>query len=184
MSVRMATPLDIPQILAIYAPYVINTTYSFEYAPPSLEEFTQRFDHITQQFPWLVWEQEGKVLGYAYASAPFARDAYSWCAEPSIYLAPEIQGKGIGRLLYETLEDILRRQGYQVAYAIITEENTASMAFHQALGYKHLASFPGCGFKHGRWLGTIWMEKRLGFVDFPSKKPVNAGSIVNNDRKF
>lgn len=184
MSVRMATAGDIPRILEIYAPYVINTTYSFEYEPPSLEAFTQRFHRITQQFPWLVWEEDGLILGYAYASAPFTRDAYSWCTEPSIYLIPEAHGRGIGRQLYEALEDILRRQGYQTSYAIITEENTGSVAFHEAMGYHLLATFPRCGFKHGRWLGTIWMEKRLGFVDFPSKKPAKADSVVNIDRNY
>ncbi|MBO5953078.1 MAG: N-acetyltransferase [Oscillospiraceae bacterium] len=184
MSIRMANPEDLPQILAIYAPYVTNTTYSFEYEPPTAEEFTQRFLGITKQFPWLVWEEDGQVLGYAYASAPFTRAAYSWCVEPSIYLAPEAQGKGIGRRLYEALEDILQKQGYQVCYAIITEENRASVAFHEAIGYRFLAEFPRCGFKHGRWIGVIWMEKRLNLVDIPSKKPAFWGTIVKNDRNF
>ena len=97
MSIRIATKTDLPRILQIYGPYVENTTYSFEYTVPSLEAFSRRFDEITAQFPWLVWEEDGVVAGYAYGSAPFHRAAYSWCAEVSIYLAPEFQGTGIGR---------------------------------------------------------------------------------------
>lgn len=184
MSIRLAQRSDIPRILEIYAPYVENTTYSFEYEVPSLETFTQRFKKITAQFPWLVWEQAGTVMGYAYASAPFSRAAYSWCAEPSIYLDPRIQGKGVGRQLYLALEQLLRLQGYRVSYAIITTENRHSVDFHAAMGYTHMATFPDCGFKHGRWLGTIWMEKTLNLVEFPSNMPVKISLIVNNDRKL
>ena len=184
MSIRLAKPTDIPRILEIYAPYVENTTFSFEYNVPSPESFALRFETITAQFPWLVWEEAGAVMGYAYASAPFERAAYSWCAEPSIYLAPEIHGKGVGRKLYLALEALLQLQGYRVSYAIITSENKPSVDFHAALGYTHLATFPNCGFKHGRWLGTIWMEKVLNLVESPNNMPVSFFSIVNNDRKL
>ena len=97
--IRLATEQDLSQILAIYAPYVENTAYSFEYTPPSPEEFLQRFCGITARFPWLVWEEAGHVLGYCYAGAPFERAAYQWCAEPSVYLAPEARRRGIGRNL-------------------------------------------------------------------------------------
>ncbi len=182
MSIRFAVPEDLPRLLAIYAPYIENTTYSFEYTVPSLAEFTQRFQTITAQFPWLVWEEGGTVTGYAYAAAPFERAAYSWCAEPSIYLAPEAQGKGVGRQLYLVLEELLRLQGYQLSYAIITTENERSLAFHRAMGYTHLVTFPGCGFKHGHWLGTVWMEKRLNPVEMPSNMPKKISSIVKNNK--
>ena len=113
MSVRLATAQDIPRILEIYEPYVKNTAISFEYAVPTLEEFTQRFSKITAQFPWLVWEENGVVLGYAYGSLPFERAAYQWSAEASIYLCPEAWGKGIGKKLYAALEALLRQQGYR-----------------------------------------------------------------------
>lgn len=169
--IRIATEADIPAMLAIYRPYVENTTYSFEYDVPCTRTFTQRFyDHV-QQFPWLVWEEEGRVLGYAYAGAPWERAGYRWCAEVSIYLAPEIHGKGIGRALYARLEEILERQGYRMVYAVITQENTGSIAFHAACGYRHLTTFANCGFKHGRWLGVTWMEKELGRGDLPKSFP-------------
>ena len=118
--IRPATEKDVPEILYIYAPYVENSTATFEYDVPCLRTFTQRFYDITAQYPFLVWEENGRILGYAYASAPYSRAAFSWCAEPSIYLRPEARGKGIGRKLYAVLEEILKRQGYQVLYALVT----------------------------------------------------------------
>ena len=182
--IRPATEADIPAILSIYAPYVLNTTYSFEYTVPTEEEFRLRFRSITAQYPWLVWEEEGRVLGYAYGSAPFTRAAYAWCAEPSIYLAPEAQGQGIGRKLYAVLEHILFLQGYQVLYSLITEENTGSVAFHEKCGYHVNTVFPACGFKFGRWLGLTWMEKRLKIVESPSTFPAPWLSIVQNAERF
>ena len=184
MSIRIAKTEDIPSVLSIYAPYVTETTASFEYSVPSLEEFTQRFLNITRQFPWLVWEESGRILGYAYGSAPFERAAYQWCAEPSIYLAPEAQRRGIGRQLYGALESILKAQGYRLLYAIITSENRSSIDFHTAMGYRQLAQFPGCGYKQGRLLGVTWMEKQLNFVENPSEPPVSWKDIVNNDKIF
>ena len=134
--IRLATQADIPAILAVYAPYVENTTYTFEYDVPTLDAFTARFAAITAQFPWLVWEENGQVLGYAYAGAPWERAAYRWCAEVSIYLAPCIHRRGIGRALYQRLEQILQRQGYRVVYALITSENQPSLEFHQKMGIK------------------------------------------------
>lgn len=182
--IRIATVADIPEMLAIYGPYVENTAYSFEYTVPSEESFTARFQSYTRQLPWLVWEEQGKVLGYAYGSLPFERAAYAWCGEVSIYLAPEIQGKGVGRKLYAALEEVMWRQGYRVIYSLITTENQGSLGFHEKLGYRICAEFPKCGFKFGRWLGIIWMEKRANIVEMPTQTPVPWRAIVENDRKF
>ena len=177
MSIRPATLQDLPRILEIYGPYVKNTAVSFEYAVPALEEFTQRFLKITAWFPWLVWEEDGIVLGYAYGSLPFERAAYQWSAEASIYLCPEACGKGIGRKLYAALEELLRQQGYRKVYAIITTANEASVAFHKAVGYRHTATMPDCGYKFGKWYGTIWMEKELNTWDAPPCEPVPVHQI-------
>ena len=182
--IRLAAEQDLPEILEIYGPYILNTTASFEYTVPTLPEFIDRFRGITEQFPWLVWEENGKILGYAYASLPFHRAAYRWCAESSIYLRPEARGKGIGKRLQLTLEEILRQQGYAVLYAVITSENQGSLAFHKALGYTTVAELPGCGFKFGRNLGITWMEKRFFSEVFPSNFPVNCKPIVENDKFF
>ena len=179
--IRMATQADLPQILAIYRPYVEQTAYSFEYTPPTAEIFLQRFINITQQLPWLVWEEEGRILGYCYACLPFERAAYRWCAEPSVYLLPEARRKGIGKALYARLESLLQKQGYQVLYAIVTSDNRDSLAFHTACGYSPLAEFPRCGFKLGAWHGITWLEKRLNFVESPTETPLSVWDIVEND---
>lgn len=169
--IRIATERDVPAMLVIYAPYVENTTYSFEYEVPSQAEFARRLQSYTRQFPWLVWEEDGQILGYAYGSAPFERMAYGWCAESSVYLRPDARGRGIGRKLMAVLEEFLRRQGYCLNYALVTSENTASCRFHERLGYILRTDFARCGYKMGRWLGVYWYEKQLNFVESPSALP-------------
>lgn len=182
--IRPANEQDVPEILAIYAPYVEHSTATFEYDVPCRREFLQRFLDITAQFPWLVWEEDGQILGYAYASAPYSRAAFSWCAEPSIYLHPQGKGRGIGRKLYTVLEEILSRQGYQVLYALITSENAESIRFHRKMSYEIKADFPNCGYKFNRWLGLVWMEKRLKIVHSPSGFPIPWKSIVQDAERF
>ena len=171
--IRPALESDLPAILAIYGPYILHSTATFEYEVPSLPTFTDRFRGITAQFPWLVWEEDGSILGYAYASHPYTRAAYSWCAEPTVYLRPEAQGRGIAARLYRELEELLLKQGYQVLYALVTEENVRSVRFHEKQGYEIRAHFPNCGFKFGRWLGLYWLEKRLKAVEIPEKMPIS-----------
>ncbi len=180
---RIATREDVPAMCAIYGEYVKTTTATFEYDPPTVEEFMRRFDTFTAQFPWLVWE-EGELLGYAYAAPPYSRPAYSWCAEPTIYLKEEARGKGIGPKLYTVLEKILQKQGYQVSYALVCDENAASKRFHEKMGYQVQAHYPNCGFKFGRWLGLYWMEKRLSDVIIPNGFPVSWLSIVQDAEKL
>lgn len=111
MSIREAVPADVPAMLAIYAEYVTQTAVSFEYEVPSEAEFTRRLTEHTAVYPWLVWEEDGRVLGYCYAGRAFERAAYAWNAEISCYLAHEAQHRGIGRQLYARIEELLRRQG-------------------------------------------------------------------------
>ena len=184
MGVRLAKREDLPQILAIYAPYVEETSVSFEYTVPAMEEFEKRFLSCTARFPWLVWEENGQILGYAYGSAPFERAAFSWCAESSIYLRRDHRGRGIGKKLQLALEGLLQIQGYQLLYALVTTDNPASLAFHEALGFTRLAAFPDCGWKLGSWHGLVWLEKRLNprrNVDgFPAPFP----KIVEKDQNL
>ena len=182
--IRIATENDVPQMLAIYAPYILNTTHTFEYDVPSREEFLQRFRDLTVQFPWLVWEEDRKILGYAYGSAPFARAAYGWCAEDSIYLLPEAQGRGIGSRLCLALEKVLFYQGYQRIYALITAENKHSMAFHKKLGYTLRGVLPDAGIKFGRRVGVVWMDKAADFVDIPSSFPRSWNAIMQDGQTF
>ena len=182
--IRIATESDIPAMLGIYAPFVAHTTVSFEYTVPSEEEFVRRFRDITGQFPWLVWEEAGRVLGYAYAAKPFERAGYSWCAEPSIYLHADARGRGIGKMLYAVLEAVLEKQGYCVLYSLITGENRASLRFHEKCGYTLRMELPECGWKSGRWLSLVWMEKRLKIGENPSAFPRPWLSIVQDAETF
>ena len=182
--IRIATEKDVPEILEIYGPYIENTTFTFEYDIPCRKEFLQRFYTITAQYPWLVWEEEGRILGYAYASPPYSRAAYAWCAEPTVYLRPEARGRDIAKKLYTVLEWILEQQGYQVLYALVTGENRASVRFHEKQGYCIRAEFPDCGFKFDRWLSLFWMEKRLKIVQSPSAFPKPWMSIVQDAERF
>ena len=182
--IRIAVEADVPAILEIYAPYVENTTITFEYDVPSREEFMCRFHDITRQFPWLVWEEKGEILGYAYAAPPYTRAAYRWCAEPSIYLKPQARGRGIGRKLYTALEELLKLQGYQVLYALITGENANSLHFHEKLGYRRKVLFDDCGFKFGRWLGVYWLEKRLISVEIPNSVPTSFHQLEQNNQRI
>ncbi len=169
--IQPATKNDVAALLSIYAPYIQTTTYTFEYEVPTLEQFTDRFLSITAEYPWLLWEENGQILGYAYGSRAFERTAYSWDADMSIYLAPEAKGRGIGKALYLAVEEILYRQGYHVLYGLVTNTNPASCAFHKALGYREFARHEKTGFKFGQWLDLIWFEKRLRTGD-PTGFPV------------
>lgn len=180
--IRFATREDLPRMLEIYSHYVLNTTASFEYAPPSPQAFAQRFETVTGMFPWLVYEEEGRVLGYAYGSYPFSRDAYRWSGESSVYLDREAQGRGVGRALYAALEELLQAQGLRLLYAVVTEENEGSLAFHRAVGFQEVARFPGIGIKHGKQLGTVWLQKVLNSGELPMNFPVPVGTIVSFDR--
>ena len=182
--IRIATEADVPEILKIYAPYVETTTITFEYTVPSLEEFTERFRQVTALFPWLVYEEAGEILGYAYASLPFERAAYAWCAEPSIYLRQDAKGKHIGKKLYAVLEELLRQMGYIVSFAIITGENGRSLTFHRAHGYEDCGLFHRCGLKFGRWLDVYWLEKRLSSVEIPSNTPVTWLDFSKDSQKI
>ena len=182
--IRIAAEADVPAILDIYAPYVTDTTITFEYDVPSPEAFYNRFHSITEDFPWLVWEENGEILGYAYACRPFERTAYSWCAEPSIYLKPAAQGRGIGRKLYGALEALLKLQGYRVLLALITGENIRSLQFHEHFGYRKVGELIGCGYKLGKWLNVFWMEKQLEIVQKRVESPIKWHTIVQDEQKI
>lgn len=170
--IREATLYDVPAILEIYRPYILETAYTFECEVPAMEVFYQRFLRIWEDHPWLVWEERGQVLGYAYGEPAFQRAAYQWAADIAIYIREDQVGRGIGRKLYEAVEGILRRQGYILIYAVVTSANTGSCAFHKAMGYHEAARFPDCGWKFGQWYSTIWFEKRLRDEE-PKAPPVS-----------
>ena len=175
ICVRAATPEDGVQLLEIYTPFVISedsslSNVSFELEAPSLAEFRQRIVAISTKYPYLVAEQDGKLLGYVYCHPYRERLAYQWSVEVTIYLAPAGQGKGLGRVLYEAMEEILRLQGITMLYSCITLGNEHSIKMHEALGYRLIGTFTKSGYKNGQWLDTVWLEKQLQPCP---EKPVN-----------
>ena len=166
VCVRAAAPEDAEQLLEIYTPFVISedsslSNVSFELAAPDVEEFRQRIQDISKQFPYLVGEVNGQILGYVYCHPYRERLAYQWAVEVTIYLAPAGQGKGLGRLLYETMEKLLCLQGVTMAYSCITVGNDHSIKMHEALGYRLIGTFTNSGYKNGQWLDTVGLEKQL-----------------------
>ena len=173
MAIRTATTADIPAMLAIYEHFVKNTAVSFEYELPTEEVFLKRFEEHINLYPWLVWEEDDEVLGYAYAGRAFERAAYSWNAEISCYLAESVRGKGIGRKLYSVIEDILTKQGCRKVFAVVTSANEVSVRFHEALGYRQMAIYKDVGYKLGAWYDVIWLEKQLQELGAPEKFPIS-----------
>lgn len=168
LSIRSATPDDAPSLAAIYAPYVRDTAITFEYEPPSVEEFQQRIEHVLSKYPYLVAESNGSIIGYAYAEAFRERPAYNWDVETSIYLDQNHRGQGVGKALYQELENRLRQQGIRNLYACVTTSNIpnpfvppTSPAFHQALGYRKVGTFKACGYKFDQWFDITWFEKQI-----------------------
>lgn len=175
--IRLATPADLTSVTAIYAEAVANGTATYELDAPDLTEMTNRYTGLTAQgYPWLVAEEGGHVLGYAYAGPFRARPAYRFMAEDSIYLAPEARGMGLGRKLLDHLVKACERQGFRQVVAVIGDgrHNTPSVKLHEAAGFRHSGVLEGSGYKHGRWLDTTLMQLTLngGTATDPDREPL------------
>ena len=147
ITIRIATVEDAESIQKIYAPYVLNTTITFELEPPTVKEMADRIRHTLEKYPYLVAVEEGEVIGYAYAGTLYDRRAYDHSAELSIYIDDRKRHKGIGHLLYNALIDYLTRMNITNLYGCITYPNDASIAFHEKYGFKEAAHFHECGYK-------------------------------------
>lgn len=167
--IRTATPGDAEALLAVYAPYVKETAITFEYEVPTAEAFRERIERTLQRYPYLVAVSEGEILGYAYLSPLGERKAYEHAAETSVYLRQDARGKGLGKKLYQELEETASKQHITRLYACIayTEEEAdehlskGSLHFHERAGYRLAGHFRGCGYKFGRLYDVVWMEKVL-----------------------
>lgn len=169
MIIRNVFPEDARQLLDIYAYYVEKTAITFEYGVPSVEEFRERICRTLTRYPYLAAEENGRLLGYAYAGPFVGREAYDWSCELTIYLEHTWVKKGIGKALYAALENELKRMGILNLYACIglpeTEDEYLtrnSADFHAHMGFVEAGRFRKCGYKFGRWYDMIWMEKMLG----------------------
>ena len=168
-EVRLATLEDAERLLEIYRYYVENTAITFEYETPTLKEFQGRMSSIMEKYPYLVAVQDGRIVGYAYAGAFHPRAAYHWASEVTIYLDKDARKTGLGRLLYEHLEECLTRMGILNLYACIGYPETEdeyltvnSARFHEHMGYRLVGTFQNCGYKFQHWYHMIFMEKMIG----------------------
>lgn len=167
VTVRKARPEDAESLLKIYAPYVENTTVTFELTVPTAEEFAGRVERTLQKYPYLVAESGGEILGYAYAGPFRERAAYIWSAEVSVYIRPDMHRRGIGRALYTRLEELLRRQNIASMEACISRPNRESIKFHSSLDFERVARFSRCAYKLGEWVDVVYMQKILRDLDAP-----------------
>lgn len=160
-SIRLATAADYREILNIYAPYVRDTAVTFETQVPTPDEFSARIGSISKQYPYLVYETDGKIVGYAYASKHMERAAYRYDVDVSIYVSPEYHGSGAAHKLYACLFSILKELGYYNAYAGCTLPNEKSIGFHKKLGFSLIGVHHKTGYKLGRWHDVAWFEKTV-----------------------
>jgi L-amino acid N-acyltransferase YncA len=160
-TTRLIEPTDCAAVLAVYKPYVEKTAYTFEYVVPTMEEFADKIQMITGKYPWLVGEYKGKIIGYAYGSTHRARTAYQWSPEATIYVSEEFHGSGIARILYKTLFDLLRMQGFYNVYAGVLMSNDKSVGFHKAMGFYEVGIFKHIGYKLGAWHDNLWLQLHL-----------------------
>ena len=161
VMIRPATAADAEACAAIYAPYVLDTSISFEEVPPDPERMRARMAECQRNHEWLIAEHESEVIGYAYGHAFAERAAYRWSCETSIYVALDRRGMGVGRLLYGELLPRLAASGYRRAFAGVTLPNEPSLALHRAFGYEDAGCYRRVGWKQGRWHDVAWLQRDL-----------------------
>jgi len=160
--IRPVTPDDAAAIVDIYNHYIATTVISFEENAVTPDEMAGRIRDVTAHLPWLVYEQDGRVTGYAYATKWRVRSAYRFSAETSVYVQAEQGGKGIGSALYKALLEDLRRREIHMAIGGIAQPNPASVALHESLGFEKVAHFRQVGRKFDQWVDVGYWELRLG----------------------
>lgn len=157
LQIRIAEEKDASGILNIYAPFIVNTTITFEYDLPTVTEFGERINKITKNYPWLVCTHEDEIAGYAYACAHRERKAYQWSAEVSVYVAENFRRAGIAKKLYHTLFELCRLQNIINLYAGIALPNEQSEKFHRQCGFQEVGIYKKIGYKLGAWHDVLWM---------------------------
>lgn len=169
LYIRSVTPDDAQALSEIYGYYVKNTAVSFEYVPPTADEFRGRISHTLRNFPYIVAVNGERIIGYAYAREFVGREACQHCVEVSVYVARDCRRSGAGRALYEEMERLLSDRGILNVYASIAYTDAEdeylthdSAKFHERMGYRQVARFHRCGYKFGNWYDLIWVEKFLG----------------------
>lgn len=160
-KIRMAKPSDAEALLSIYAPYITESAFTFETEVPAAESFAQRIRTYQENWPWLVFETDDNIAGYAYATKHRERTAYQWCVESSVYVNSDYQKRGIAKALYTVLFSILKYQGCRNVYAGITIPNDRSVSFHKNFGFTWIANYQNIGYKLNKWHTVSWYQMQL-----------------------
>lgn len=177
-TIRLATIADAEATLSVYAPYVLHSSATFEYEVPKMDEFKKKIEKITAQYPWLVCECDGGIVGYAYGSMHRDRTAYQWSPEATVYLDERFHRKGIARVLYSALFEMLKMQGYYTAFAGVLATNEKSVEFHRAMGFEDIGLFKNIGYKLGEWHTNLWMQYEIQKPILNPPVPIGIGEIV------
>ncbi|WP_027398958.1 GNAT family N-acetyltransferase [Anaerovorax odorimutans] len=172
--IRFVKETDTAEILSIYKPYIIETAITFECEIPSLNEFAERIKGISFDYPYIVCLIDNKIIGYAYAHRQMERDAYQWNSELSVYIDKNHLRCGIGKVLYNSLIEILQLQNICNIYGGVTVPNENSEKLHEHLGFEKLGTYHNTGYKCGVWHDVAWFEKKIGRND---PKPAPFASI-------
>jgi L-amino acid N-acyltransferase YncA len=170
-TIRLATEEDAEPILEIYAPFCRETPVSFETQPPTIDDMRQRIAKVLKSHPWLVCEEDGLILGYAYASPHRERAAYVWSVDVSVYVREGRRRGGLGRALYTALFRLLKLQGYYTALAGTTLPNPGSIGLHRAMGFEPVGVYRNIGFKCGAWHDVAWWQLVLKEADSEPEPP-------------
>lgn len=176
--IRLAAPSDAADIHQVYAPIVRDTHISFELSVPGVADIAARISRTLAQYPWLVCEIDGRLAGYAYASAFRARYAYQWTTETTVYVHSDFQKRGVSRALYRSLVAILRAQGYCNAVGVIALPNAGSIRAHEAAGFRKIGVFENVGFKAGSWRHTGWWQLELRPMPRAPRPPRPIGALA------
>lgn len=179
-SIRLATPADSKGILDIYAPYIKNTSLTFETEVPSITEFEERIGTYLESWPWLVCEIDNRIVGYAYGSKYRERSGYQWCVECSVYIHDDFHQIGIAGALYSALFELLKEQGYYNVYAVINLPNEKSVAFHEKMGFEYFATYKKVGYKLGKWKNVGWWQLVLNEYKDEPAAPIKFSALDNN----
>ena len=173
-SIRLATSADAAPIAEIYRPAVTSSSITFELDAPSPATMAARIARTLERTPWLVYERDGEIQGYAYASQHRERPAYQWSVDVSCYVAEQARRTGVARALYTALFEILKLQGFRNAYAGITLPNPASEGLHRAMGFTPVGVYKGVGYKLGAWHDVGWFERQIAprIADPPPPRPL------------
>lgn len=160
-SIRLVSDVDSASILDIYAPYISDTSITFECEVPTVQEFAKRVRSISEIYPWIVCRIDDCLAGYAYASQHHERVAYQWSVNLSVYIKDEYQRKGLARVLYTTLFELLGHLGYFRGLAGITYPNPKSERFHSNFGFRQVGVYHNVGYKLGQWHDVVWYEMAI-----------------------